>query len=151
MVKRLERAKFMGSRKWKKILFRSDRSVKASRKTKRGGIMLLMPKNRRKTRPRLKYSAKKYDSLLIELETASKENERTILLNISYNPSKISQYEIMEKLARSHDYWHSFTTKIILFGDYNLRNKLENIHLQQILHLTTSMLLIKQFLLTRNH
>ena len=83
--------------------------------------MLLVPK---KLNPKVGHDLnnmhKKYDNIWIEIKAGLNKNDKTILLNLAYNPNRNNKTDFLEDLAKLINHAQSFNSNLILLGDYNL-------------------------------
>ena len=111
--------------------FRSDRDKNSSRKSRGGGVMLLIPTIfNPKERKDLYNMDKKFDSLWVQVTY----KKMSTLIHICYNPSKSTTSDFLDELALSIDSAIVKTSNIVLMGDYNINyfNKNEKESLNSI-------------------
>ena len=84
--------------------------------------MLLVPKKLNpKSRHDLSNMLKKYDSNWTKNKAGlNNKNDRTTLLNLAYNPNRNNKTDFLEDLAKSIYHAQSFSSNLILLGDYNV-------------------------------
>lgn len=100
--------------------FRCDRSQKLTKKAKGGGVLLLAPKTYRpKQRKDLYHPTNTlYESLWVEVKVP--KLDKTILINVSYNPNVKHSADFLEELSKAVDSAAVENKLIYIMGDFNL-------------------------------